>query len=383
MVQERLQKEQDRLEEIDKDMGSDSQESDNESEKSVPVSVHEEEVDHLAKPDEDDKEDEDDNIVSDPALYDDLLKARQQFKTKRELFEANIDKSLSQEDRDLIMSRYDDQMQKMERDLLKEQEDQQMALKAKLAARQKLNKHVVETANKDMEHTTGQIKDLEKQIEDLELEKDDIEETGINSRGMKKERLAELKTRMSEVDKEKDSRLAQMREDYMQRIKKASSAAEKEQILEEMGERLRSTEQALEDDKRRQEANLLRLLKARQRKNLKQTVKKIDKEKEELYENIDKLKVEVDKHKADVYAEQGVKNQQGLVEEDVQKKVQNVVQNATTDMGEQVNFRGELNEQEQDDLAIERAQLEMNKLKELKAIDVQVEEELDTQVKRR
>jgi hypothetical protein len=150
-----------------------------------------------------------------------------------------------------------------------------------------------------------------------------------------------------------------------------------------MGERLRSTEQALEDDKRRQEANLLRLLKARQRKNLKQTVKKIDKEKEELYENIDKLKVEVDKHKADVYAEQGVKNQQGLVEEDVQKKVQNVVQNATTDMGEQVNFRGELNEQEQDDLAIERAQLEMNKLKELKAIDVQVEEELDTQVKRR
>ena len=53
---------------------------------------------------------------------------------------------------------------------------------------------------------------------------------------------------------------------------------------------------------------MLKLLKARQRKNLKQTVKKIDKEKEELYEQIDKLKVQVDKHKADVYAEQGVKN---------------------------------------------------------------------------
>lgn len=128
---------------------------------------------------------------------------------------------------------------------------------------------------------------------------------------------------------------------------------------------------------------MLKLLKARQRKNLKQTVKKIDKEKEELYEQIDKLKVQVDKHKADVYAEQGVKNQQGLVEDDVQKKVQKVVEVATTDMGEQVNFNGDLNEQEQDDLAIERAQLEMNKLKELKAIDVQVEEELDSQVKRR
>jgi hypothetical protein len=128
---------------------------------------------------------------------------------------------------------------------------------------------------------------------------------------------------------------------------------------------------------------LLKLLKARQRKNLKTTVKKIDKEKEELFEQIDKLKVQVDKHKADVYAEQGIKNQQGLVEDDVQKKVENVVKIATTDAGEQVNFNGELTTQEQDDLAIERAQLEMNKIKELKAIDVQVEEELDTQVKRR
>ena len=52
-----------------------------------------------------------------------------------------------------------------------------------------------------------------------------------------------------------------MREDYMDRIKKARNAAEKEAVLEEMGERLRSTEEALEEDKRRQEANLLKLLK--------------------------------------------------------------------------------------------------------------------------
>ena len=46
----------------------------------------------------------------------------------------------------------------------------------------------------------------------------------------------------SEVDKEKDSRLQQMREDYMNRIKKAKNPAEKEAILEEMGERLKMTE---------------------------------------------------------------------------------------------------------------------------------------------
>ena len=60
---------------------------------------------------------------------------------------------------------------------------------------------------------------MTKQIEDLELERDDIEETGINSKGMKKERETELKARLIEVDRERDSRLQQMREDYMNRIK--------------------------------------------------------------------------------------------------------------------------------------------------------------------
>lgn len=49
----------------------------------------------------------------------------------------------------------------------------------------------------------------------------------------------------------------------MARIKKSKSAADKESILDEMGERLRVTEEALEEDKRRQEQNLLKLLKAR------------------------------------------------------------------------------------------------------------------------
>lgn len=48
---------------------------------------------------------------------------------------------------------------------------------------------------------------MNKQIEDLELERDDIEETGINSKGMKKERETELKARLIEVDRERDSRL--------------------------------------------------------------------------------------------------------------------------------------------------------------------------------
>lgn len=69
-----------------------------------------------------------------------------------------------------------------------------------------------------------------------------------------------------------------------------------------MGERLKSTEESLEEDRKRQEANLMKLLKARQKKNLKQTIKKIEKEREELFVQVDHLKINVDLHKADVYA---------------------------------------------------------------------------------
>ena len=74
---------------------------------------------------------------------------------------------------------------------------------------------------------------------------------GINSRGLKKEREAELKVRMAELDKESDSRLSQMREDYMNRIKATTDSSEKERILQEMGQRLKATEDNLAEERKR------------------------------------------------------------------------------------------------------------------------------------
>lgn len=73
--------------------------------------------------------------ISDPALYDNMLKAKEQMDLKRSEFANTIDKSLSEEERNQIMLRYDEQMQRMEREMLKEQEDQSNSLKAKLAMR--------------------------------------------------------------------------------------------------------------------------------------------------------------------------------------------------------------------------------------------------------
>lgn len=64
-------------------------------------------------------------------------------------------------------------------------------------------------------------------------------------------------------------------------------------------------------------------------------------------------------------------------------KTASIIEQATTVDGEALGFNGELNEQERDDLEIEKTQLDIQKHKELKAIEVQVEEELDTQIRRR
>lgn len=159
MVDDRIKKEQAKLEELDnvsEDMQSSNDDSDD---RSVEVSEHESQKDIENEQPESDVE-EGEEIISDPALYDDLLKAREQFKIKRNLFETQLDPSLSQEDTDLILSRYDDQMAKLEKELVKDQEDQANSLKAKLAARQKLNKQVVDVANDEISHTVGQMTDL-------------------------------------------------------------------------------------------------------------------------------------------------------------------------------------------------------------------------------
>ncbi len=70
-----------------------------------------------------------------------------------------------------------------------------------------------------------------------------------------------------------------------------------------MGQRLKATEENLAEDRQRQEANLMKLLRARQKKNLKSKVKEINKEAEKLYLQVDEIKTKISEHKANVYAE--------------------------------------------------------------------------------
>lgn len=112
------------------------------------------------------------------------------------------------------------------------------------------------------------------------------------------------------------------------------------------------------------------MLKARQKKNLKQKVKGMSKDVDELEEQIDKLKQNIDADKAQVYAEQG--SALGLLDQDVvvkKAKIANALDNAYT------GFQSELTQVEREDIEIHRTQMAIEKEKELGAAEAEIDEE--------
>ena len=120
------------------------------------------------------------------------------------------------------------------------------------------------------------------------------------------------------------------------------------------------------------------MLKARQKKNLKQHVKGMSKNVDELEEQIDKLKANMESDKAQVYAEKG--SAAGLLDPDVNIKKQRIAGSLDE------NFKGldnELNQVEKDDIEIHKTQLQMEKEKELNSAAAEIEEEVNKSHKAR
>lgn len=307
--------------------------------------------------------------------FDDLLRAKEEIKKKRDAFETSLDKDMTDAERRQMMDRFDAQTAEMERALRKEQEDQAAMLHAKLAARNKKAQKTVERVDQITKPQQEQMKDLQAKIDDIQSHIEENEKNGINTKIQKKERDAEMKERIQEFDRERDLKLQNVRDDYLQRIKEAKSADEKEMLLEEMGRRLKQMEDQLADERKRQDANLMKLLRARQKKNNKAKERGMRKEIDKIYSDIDDIKKEVESKKAEVYAEEAAS---GLMDEDLNKR-KDRISNAVGTMF--TGFQAELSKEEEDDMAIERAQMQLQKEKELKSVEVQVEEELDTQVR--
>ena len=175
---------------------------------------------------------------------------------------------------------------------------------------------------------------------------------------------------MKEIDQEGEEKLRNTRQEFMDRIKAARNPAEKDKLLEDMGKKLKAAEAQIAEDKERAETQLQKMLKARQKKNLKQKVKGMSKDVDELEEQIDKLKQNIDADKAQVYAEQG--SALGLLDQDVvvkKAKIANALDNAYA------GFQSELTQVEREDIEIHRTQMAIEKEKELGAAEAEIDEE--------
>lgn len=180
---------------------------------------------------------------------------------------------------------------------------------------------------------------------------------------------------MAEYDADREQKLNSIRSDYMKRIDGVKSLAEKERLLEEMGRRLKGVEDQFAEEKARQEANLMKMLRERQKKQIKKKAGDLQKDIEKLEENIDDIQGDIDVVKAKVYAEFGSDN---LVDSTVLNR-KNKVADKAVDMN--IGFQMELTQTEKEDLAIHKGQLKIEKEKELKVADFAIEEEIEAERK--
>lgn len=164
---------------------------------------------------------------------------------------------------------------------------------------------------------------------------------------------------MVEFDGANDEKLNNVRQEYMKRIEGVSSLSEKERLLEEMGRRLKSIEDQFTDDRKRQESNLMKQLRARQNKKIARDDAKQQKEIEKKEEVIEEIQAEIDIEKAKVYAEQGTTN---LVDQAILSRMERVANKACAKGS---NFDSEHTKQESEDIEIHKAQLLMEKAKQL------------------
>lgn len=94
---------------------------------------------------------------------------------------------------------------------------------------------------------------------------------------------------MKEFDVERDKQIKDMREDYLDRIRNTKDGREKERLLEEMGRRMKQVEDLRIEERLRQEATLKKMIKDRQKKNVKKQLKEIDNQIEFIEKDIDKI----------------------------------------------------------------------------------------------
>jgi hypothetical protein len=201
------------------------------------------------------KEEEMNNMrKANPELANDIMKARADMEEKKKRFLDSNAEHLTDEERKQMIAMFDKKQQDIENQLRREQEDAERILQGKLNKRKNRLKKVGKDANKDVAEKVEEIAAIEDEMDEIAKERLQLEDKGINTKEAKRERDQDFKARCEEMDRDRDEKLSNIRQDYLNRISDAKTPQEKEKLLEEMGRRMKSVEESLADEKKRSEA---------------------------------------------------------------------------------------------------------------------------------
>lgn len=235
------------------------------------------------KSEEDKKSEDEDDIMGglkniDPDVADDWRRIREEIEKKKREFKAQVDPNLSKAEQEAMIRLHAEQMKELERDMRKEKEQQDQLLKKKMKDRQRKDKKTIKEVNTLEKDKTDEIASAQELINDLQSRKATLEANGIKTKTLKHERENEFQTKMKELEEERQRTLADMRNEYLERIRKSKDPLEKEKLLEEMGKRMNQVEESRKEEQQRQEATLKKMLKERQKKEIRKEIREIEKQ---------------------------------------------------------------------------------------------------------
>jgi len=157
----------------------------------------------------------------------------------------------------------------------------------------------------------------------------------------------------------------------MTKIKVAKTPQEKEHLLEEMGRRLNAFDTQLNEERKRQESNLSKMIKQRQKKTLAKEVQDLEKQADDFEQQRDQVQSQIDVEKAKTYAINGAHNQ--LVDSEIQSRKEKI--GASLDKNFDA-FQNDMDAKEAEDFALLKQKLGIDKRNELKKLEKVVEEGL-------
>ena len=162
-----------------------------------------------------------------------LVNAEANVNARRGQFAANL-VGVDDNEKEELLKGLDARMDDLNKEMELAQQKQDERLKAQLAARERRRRAKQQTLEERTADIGREIEELDDAVEARARERDELLEEGIATKENQEELAKERAEEAQRLQVKKEEKVKEVREEYMNRLKGAKSAADKERLLTEM-----------------------------------------------------------------------------------------------------------------------------------------------------